>query len=250
MSLEQIWLSSSEVMSQTRDITRFIPFLSTPPSPSWFNTRAHLFKVYNLDLFHCLSLWCGFEQLIAFVPPGVKQITVGLRDLKFYPTCSLFEQLRHLLKSGTMSSLYFLLTLLLSAGHGLAETCRSIPGDPDFPNESQWNALNASVHGRLANVVPSALDCFNRGGCTDEEWLSSTWRGDNLPGSMVLVRYSTVLPVNLLLNTALQPDAEQVNIPDATIIPSCRTKLFHRITMPRHRKSVSEIRPWELAHKG
>jgi hypothetical protein len=80
-----------------------------------------------------------------------------------------------------------LFIILSGTGIGYAATCRSTPGDASFPSVDQWNALNSSVDGRLVRVLPSAQDCLNRGGCTDDEWISSRWRAENLPGSMLEV---------------------------------------------------------------
>lgn len=74
----------------------------------------------------------------------------------------------------------------------VSATCRSRPGDADFPDDTQWNSLNTSVAGRLVAVVPSALDCYNQH-CTDDQWASTTWRDEHMPGSMVQVFASLIL---------------------------------------------------------
>ncbi|KAF8890048.1 FAD-binding domain-containing protein [Mucidula mucida] len=65
----------------------------------------------------------------------------------------------------------------------LSSSCRSAPGDADFPSDDAWSALNASISGRLTTVVPSGQFCKDRGGCTDAEWTSSVFRA-NIPGAM------------------------------------------------------------------
>ncbi|KAJ7171061.1 FAD-binding domain-containing protein [Mycena filopes] len=63
-----------------------------------------------------------------------------------------------------------------------AKKCRNVPGSAGFPNSTAWNALNATVSGRLVNVVPSAKFCADRG-CTDAEWASGVFRS-SIPGAM------------------------------------------------------------------
>ncbi|KAI0862704.1 putative FAD-dependent isoamyl alcohol oxidase [Xylaria cubensis] len=38
-------------------------------------------------------------------------------------------------------------------------TCRSIPGDADWPSPEQWTELNTTVHGRLIQTIPQASVC-------------------------------------------------------------------------------------------
>lgn len=42
-----------------------------------------------------------------------------------------------------------------------APTCRNIPGDPRWPSIHAWNALNATVEGRLIATVPLAHVCHD-----------------------------------------------------------------------------------------
>lgn len=79
---------------------------------------------------------------------------------------------------------YLTLALLARLEFSRAATCRTTPNDSGFPDDTLWNSLNSSVSGRLAKVVPSALDCYQRG-CSPEEFASSTWREENLHGSML-----------------------------------------------------------------
>ncbi|KAF8201250.1 hypothetical protein K438DRAFT_2108763 [Mycena galopus ATCC 62051] len=64
-------------------------------------------------------------------------------------------------------------------------TCRNIPGSPGFPNAAAWDALNATVSGRLVNVVPSAKFCHGlpSGACTPDQWESALFRVA-IPGAM------------------------------------------------------------------
>ncbi|KAI1365805.1 FAD-binding domain-containing protein [Xylaria arbuscula] len=43
---------------------------------------------------------------------------------------------------------------------GGAVSCRFVPEDPSWPLETQWNALNSSIGGRLIKTVPLAHVCF------------------------------------------------------------------------------------------
>jgi hypothetical protein len=67
--------------------------------------------------------------------------------------------------------------------------CRNQPGDPGYPTNSDWSALNDTVGGRLINVVPSAKACLKLG-CTEAQWESGVFR-QTIPGSMNSVRGST-----------------------------------------------------------
>ncbi|KAI1755488.1 putative FAD-dependent isoamyl alcohol oxidase [Xylaria castorea] len=58
-------------------------------------------------------------------------------------------------------------------------TCRSIPGDADWPSSEHWTELNTTVHGRLIQTIPQASVChtlpfadFNSDACTA---LQTTW---------------------------------------------------------------------------
>ena len=68
-------------------------------------------------------------------------------------------------------------------------TCRNVPGDPGFPSEAEWLALNTSVNGRLVPVIPSAKYC-KINNFTDAQCLSSTFRIAHIPGAMDLVSSS------------------------------------------------------------
>jgi hypothetical protein len=47
--------------------------------------------------------------------------------------------------------------------------CRFLPGDDEWPKESEWNALNNTIAGRLIRATPLAQTCyvphFNRSEC-------------------------------------------------------------------------------------
>ncbi|KAI0812952.1 putative FAD-dependent isoamyl alcohol oxidase [Xylaria sp. FL0064] len=58
-------------------------------------------------------------------------------------------------------------------------TCRSIPGDADWPNEETWTQLNTTIQGRLIQTIPQASVChtapfsaFNQDACNT---LQTTW---------------------------------------------------------------------------
>lgn len=67
--------------------------------------------------------------------------------------------------------------------------CRCAPGESCFPSQLTWAQLNASVHGHLVNVVPSAKFCDNID-CTEAEWQSAVFRA-GVPGAMnqVILHY-------------------------------------------------------------
>ncbi|PBK59577.1 FAD-binding domain-containing protein [Armillaria solidipes] len=69
-----------------------------------------------------------------------------------------------------------------------AHFCRTVPGDPSFPSDEEWNTLNSSISGRLAKAVPSAQFCDTHGDCTDAEWTSASFRAD-IPGAMNFVNW-------------------------------------------------------------
>ncbi|KLO17643.1 FAD-binding domain-containing protein [Schizopora paradoxa] len=80
-------------------------------------------------------------------------------------------------------------SLLLLFGHSSLVAsglfCRNLPGDPNFPSLSTWDAFNASVDGRLLSVVPSAKFCHElpAGQCNEDMWESTEFRAD-IPGAM------------------------------------------------------------------
>lgn len=71
--------------------------------------------------------------------------------------------------------------------------CRNQPGDPGYPTDSDWAALNDTIGGRLLRVVPSVEACQELG-CTEAQWASGIFR-QTIPGAMNAVR------------TVSQPDA-------------------------------------------
>jgi hypothetical protein len=64
--------------------------------------------------------------------------------------------------------------------------CRSQPGDPDYPTDAEWAALNDTTGGRLVRVVPSAEVCREID-CTEAQWTSGIFR-QTIPGAMNAVR--------------------------------------------------------------
>jgi hypothetical protein len=65
------------------------------------------------------------------------------------------------------------------------QKCRNVPDSAGYPSAVAWNALNATISGRLVVAVPSAKYCASLpgGACTDEQWASSVFR-NTIPGAM------------------------------------------------------------------
>ena len=55
-------------------------------------------------------------------------------------------------------------------------SCRNIPGDPGWPSTCAWNALNATVGGRLIATVPLAHVChdptYDKAAC---DYVTENW---------------------------------------------------------------------------
>ena len=69
-------------------------------------------------------------------------------------------------------------------------TCRNAPGNPGYPTNEQWAALNTTISGRLVEVVPFVEFCnTQQGGCTAEQSASASFRA-GVPGAMDEVRVS------------------------------------------------------------
>ncbi|KAJ7865538.1 FAD-binding domain-containing protein, partial [Mycena leptocephala] len=68
--------------------------------------------------------------------------------------------------------------------------CRNIPGSYGYPSRAAWDALNATISGRLVAVVPSAKYCASLlgGACNDTQWQSAVFRG-LIPGAMNQVNW-------------------------------------------------------------
>jgi hypothetical protein len=64
--------------------------------------------------------------------------------------------------------------------------CRNQPGDPGYPTDADWAALNDTTGGRLVRVVPSVEACRELG-CTKAQWASGIFR-QTIPGAMNAVR--------------------------------------------------------------
>ncbi|KAJ7148034.1 FAD-binding domain-containing protein [Mycena crocata] len=65
------------------------------------------------------------------------------------------------------------------------QACRNVPGTRSYPTNEAWNSLNATIGGRLVNVVPTAKRCETMpgGACTDAQWSSALFRS-TIPGSL------------------------------------------------------------------
>ncbi|KAJ7705488.1 hypothetical protein B0H17DRAFT_1156848 [Mycena rosella] len=86
------------------------------------------------------------------------------------------------------------------------DTCRNVPGSAGYPNAAAWSALNATIGGRLVNVVPSAKYCASLpgGACTDAQWTSALFRS-TIPGAMNQVNWEQgydLTPPSLCLRNA------------------------------------------------
>ena len=62
--------------------------------------------------------------------------------------------------------LIVVLALLSSflAAVGSSQSCRCLPGEPCWPSEEQWQALNDSVGGRLSVPQLTVQPCLEEGG--------------------------------------------------------------------------------------
>ncbi|KAJ7773959.1 FAD-binding domain-containing protein [Mycena metata] len=72
-----------------------------------------------------------------------------------------------------------------SLAHEKHQICRHVPGGTGYPKAAAWSKLNATIGGRLVNVVPTAKYCARLpgGACTDAQWTSALFRS-TIPGSM------------------------------------------------------------------
>lgn len=65
---------------------------------------------------------------------------------------------------------------LVTATPQKIEQCRNIPGDQGWPSADAWQALNATVSGRLIKTSPAAHVChdptYDANAC---QALNSTW---------------------------------------------------------------------------
>ncbi|KAJ6529273.1 FAD-binding domain-containing protein [Mycena capillaripes] len=106
------------------------------------------------------------------------------------------------------SAVGVLWALLQSVGahEAKSKTCRNVPGSAGYPTAAVWSALNATIGGRLVNVVPSAKYCDSLpgGSCTDAQWTSGLFRS-TIPGAMTQVNWEQgydLSPPSLCLRNA------------------------------------------------
>jgi hypothetical protein len=92
-----------------------------------------------------------------------------------------------------MFSLLLSVTAILLAISEVQARCRNQPGDPGYPTDAEWAALNDTTGGRLIRVVPSAEACREID-CTETQWESGIFR-QTIPGAMNAVR--TVFQLHL-----------------------------------------------------
>ncbi|KAF8527001.1 FAD-binding domain-containing protein [Hysterangium stoloniferum] len=71
------------------------------------------------------------------------------------------------------------LSLILSSVSGKSTSqCFTQPGDPRFPTTAELASFNATIDGRLMNVVPSVKFCESIGGCSDAQWSDGNFKND------------------------------------------------------------------------
>ncbi|KAF8527012.1 FAD-binding domain-containing protein [Hysterangium stoloniferum] len=95
------------------------------------------------------------------------------------------------------------LVLALVSGKPTSQ-CFSRPGDPRFPTAAQLASFNATINGRLLNVVPSAKFCQSLGGCSDAQWSDGNFR-NNIMGAMIQYNWEqdyTSTPPSLCLRNS------------------------------------------------
>lgn len=60
-----------------------------------------------------------------------------------------------------MKAFTLLLSLCATAGYVLGQNCKCFPGEDCWPTKEQFDALNATVQGRLIATVPIATECHD-----------------------------------------------------------------------------------------
>ncbi|KAI5309824.1 hypothetical protein KEM55_002327 [Ascosphaera atra] len=87
--------------------------------------------------------------------------------------------------------------LLLAGAQTVFANCKCTPKDPCWPSPSKWNALNATVHGKLVRNEPLAKPCYQGPGYDAEQcqnvaanWTENQWIAESPIG------YSYPLVVN------------------------------------------------------
>lgn len=112
----------------------------------------------------------------------------------------------------------FLGILVVAAYAVYAQECRNIPGDPGYPTNAEWNALDNAVGGRLVQVLPSGEVC-RLTLCSTTDWTSANWR-NTVPGAMNQVNweqdYDTVPPS--LCGQFVPPICGQGDVPPFAIL--------------------------------
>lgn len=75
-----------------------------------------------------------------------------------------------------MKAVTFLLSLCATGRYVLGQDCKCFPGEDCWPTKEQFDALNATVEGRLIATVPLAIKChdplFDDAACStiQENW--------------------------------------------------------------------------------
>ena len=79
--------------------------------------------------------------------------------------------------------LYLLLCFFVTFQQSTCLQCKVTPDSPDWPTDEQWQALNASVSGRLVRPSPPGAVChpdlpqYDSAACSAlaTQWTSSSW---------------------------------------------------------------------------
>ncbi|KAF8527009.1 FAD-binding domain-containing protein [Hysterangium stoloniferum] len=82
--------------------------------------------------------------------------------------------------------------------------CFTQPGDLRFPTATELASFNATIDGRLMNVIPSAKFCQSLGGCSDTQWSDGNFRNDII-GAMLQYNWEqdyTSTPPSLCLRNS------------------------------------------------
>jgi hypothetical protein len=70
--------------------------------------------------------------------------------------------------------------------------CKPVPGDTNWPSESEWQTLNTTIHGRLLKPAPPAAAChsarpeYNKTACDTvlKGWRDSDWHAGDPVSNM------------------------------------------------------------------
>lgn len=94
---------------------------------------------------------------------GSSYINIERRSLLLLSICPLLHAPRAAARCVLTMSFILLVILVPFVAAGLAQSCRNIPGDVDWPTQQEWASLNTTVGGRLIATVPLASVCHDEG---------------------------------------------------------------------------------------